>query len=65
MPSQPVSGSAGIADVADSFVLNTGIETNSYLDTQLKNGVYHIINDVGNTIDVEYNFNIGIDGAPV
>lgn len=60
-----IAGSAPISVFAQSFTLTTGIETNSYLNTKAADGVAHIIDDVGNTIDGYYRTFIGYDGLPV
>jgi hypothetical protein len=63
--SSGVSGSSAVNTVPIGFTLTTGIQTNTYADTASQNGTYHIIDDVGNTIDVSYEFNVGSDGYPV
>jgi hypothetical protein len=63
--SSGVSGTAAINTVASGFVLTTGIETNTYTDTVSQNGTYHVIDDVGNSIDCYYEFDVGSDGYPV
>lgn len=36
-----------------------GVETNNFTDTDREDGIYHIIEDTTNVIDVVYGFNIG------
>ncbi len=36
-----------------------GVETNNFTDTDLEDGVYHIIADATNVIDVVYGFSVG------
>jgi hypothetical protein len=60
-----ISGSAAISTTATGFTLTTGIETNTFTDTQSANAVKHTIDDVGNVIDGYYEFFVGQNGAPV
>ena len=59
-----VSGSAPLSVVATGFVLTTGIETGTYLNTNVFNSSYHEINNSFNVIDCYYEFNIGQNSMP-
>lgn len=49
--------SAGTVDPGSTAFV--GVETNNFTDTDREDGVYHIIADATNVIDVVYGFNIG------
>lgn len=64
---QTTSGVVGTAAnaPADSYVLTTGVESaNSFTDTRVVDGVEHQHTDVGNAMELYYEFSIGGDGIP-
>ena len=59
-------GSAGISTTAGAFVKSgSEPETNTYTATHQLDGIYHIVEDVGNATDAYYQFDIGPNGIPV
>ncbi|MCA9333660.1 hypothetical protein KC963_01300, partial [Candidatus Saccharibacteria bacterium] len=61
----PVAGSTSLNTRATGFVLTTGSETNSYLDTRVADGTLHTIDDDTNVIDCYYEAEVGQTGIPV
>lgn len=60
------TGSAAISTVAESATITTGTEAGgtTFTDSQTLNGVYHRVEDVGNTTDFYYQFDITGVGVP-
>lgn len=58
-------GSGGISTTASAFTKSGAEpETNTYTATAAEDNVYHIVEDVANTTDAYYQFNIGSAGVP-
>jgi hypothetical protein len=57
-------GSSGISIIAESFTLAAGSETNTYTNTQERDGQYHQLDDDGDETDGYYQFDIGATGVP-
>lgn len=53
------TGSAAPSVAAESAVLTTGTEVNTYLSSHNLDGGYHEVSDVGGTVDFYYQFDIG------
>lgn len=56
-------GSAAISIVAESRVLTTGSEVNTYEDTATLNGVHHEISDDAGAFELYYQFDVGGNGV--
>lgn len=62
----PISvGSAAVSTPAESAVLTTGTEVNSYTDTETLNGIRHEISDVAGALELYYQFDVGGNGIAV
>lgn len=60
------AGTAAINKTAESFTKSGAEpETNTYTSTHEEDGVYHIVEDVGNATDAYYQFDVGGNGIPV
>jgi hypothetical protein len=57
------TGSAAISVVAESDVVTTGSETNTYAVTDEVDGVYHQITDVAGALELYYQFDVGGNGV--
>jgi hypothetical protein len=56
---------AAVNSESESYVLTTGTQSaNAYTDTRAVDGVEHQHTDVGNALDLYYQFDIGGDGLP-
>lgn len=53
------TGAAAAATSAESAVITTGTEVNTYASTQNLDGGYHEVSDVGGALDFYYQFDIG------
>ena len=56
---------AAINVSADTAVITTGTETNTYTSTAALDGVQHTVTAVGGVIDYYYEFDVGPTGVPV
>lgn len=60
------SGAGGLSTIASDFTLTTGsVVSGTITNTEQFDTVYHIIDDVGSTIDVYYQFDVGSTGKAI
>jgi hypothetical protein len=57
------TGSAAISTVAESDLVTTGTEVNTYAVTDEIDGVYHEVTDVAGAMDLYYQFDVGGNGV--
>jgi len=57
------TGSSAVSIIAESQVLTTGTEVNTYASTATKDGVYHEITDAAGAMELYYQFDVGSDGV--
>jgi len=59
------TGTSSISVASDSAVVTTGTNiTGTYADTRQLDLVHHYIEDIGNVIDLYYEFDLGAEGVP-
>jgi len=56
------TGTAAISQVAESQLLTTGSEVNTYAVTDQKDGVYHEVSDSAGAMEFYYQFDVGTFG---